>query len=609
MSLLSDITFYRTYAALKPDNTKENWSEVCDRYEAHLVREYPWMEATIKNAVVFVRNKQVVPSMRLMQFAGEAAQREQLRGYNCAFVNITSFKDLSDILYLSSCGVGCGFSVKQQHVDQLPVIREMFPDGQTFDLIPDTREGWANSIQSLCNSPKIHFDYSQIRPAGATLSTGGAASGPEPLIECHERIRGILLGAVGRKLRPFEIHSIACSIGHAIVAGGVRRSAMISLFDKDDEEMLMSKQGAWWEKNPHFARANNSAHCLLSDTTREEFDRIFQACIDSNAGEPGISWTNDLELGFNPCHEISLKSRQLCNLTEIIASNCVTQEEFDEAAIAATILGTFQAGFTTFGYVHSDWAKNCRADALLGVSISGQAQRWELIDQPHLKDLASYLKNVNARIAQQININPAARIGTTKPSGSTGAALDCSSGIHAVHAPYYLRRIRVSKIDPVSAYLLTVMPKELVEHSPFEPNDVIFGVPMKMDGINRHSETSLELLERMKIISNSWIAPSHRSGANGHNVSLTVSYKPHEVGDIGAWMWENRYDYYGISLLPFSDSTYSFAPYEDISQNRYEELLALLPAIDLSSVVYGKQGDTRDQTSGCDSGMCEIKRS
>lgn len=609
MSLLSEITFYRTYAALKPDNTKENWNEVCDRYEAHLIKEYPWMEAVIKDSVMYVRCKQVVPSMRLMQFAGVAAQKEQLRGYNCSFVNITSFKDLSDILYLSSCGVGCGFSVKKQHVDQLPVIQKNFLQTEDYTLaISDTRESWADSIQILMMYPNIQFNYSSIRPAGAPLSTGGAASGSEPLIECHEHIRGILLGAVGRKLKPIEVHSIACSIGHAIVAGGVRRSAMISLFDKDDEEMLSAKAGSWWETNPHFARANNSAHCLRSDTTKEEFDRIYNACIDSNAGEPGISWTNNLELGFNPCHEVSLRSRQLCNLTEIIISNCTDEEEFRKAAIAATILGTLQAGFTDFGYVHSDWGKNCREDALLGVSISGQAQKWELLSQSCLKELSSFLKVVNALIASKISINPAARIGLTKPSGSTGAALDCSSGIHAVHAPFYLRRIRVSKLDPVCTYLLSVMPTELIERNPYEPNDVIFGVPMKMEGINRHTETSMELLERMKFITNNWIVPSHRSGDNGHNVSLTVSYKPSEVEEIGQWMWDNRNEYYGISLLPFSDSTYSYAPYEDLTEEKYNNLVSLLPEIDLSSVVYGGGGDTRDQTIACEGGLCELPK-
>lgn len=606
MSLLGDIVFSRTYSALKPDGTKESRQEVYQRTENFLISQFAEKEhARIRSAMQFVKDSKVVTSMRLLQFAGDAVRKENLRAYNCSFVNITTVKDLQDILYLSSCGVGCGFSVKRRHIEQLPVIEL----GDVFThVIPDTREGWADSIGVLFRNPLVKFEYANIRPAGAILSTGGAASGPEPLIECHDRIRRTLLGAACRKLRPFEVHSIACSIGHCIVSGGVRRSAMISLFDKDDEEMLAAKAGNWWETNPHFARANNSAHCLRSDTTEAEFNHIYRACIDSNAGEPGIAWTNDLEIGGNPCFEIALKSRQLCNLTEVIASNCTDADDFNQAVIAATILGTYQAALTDFNYVHPDWSKNCKEDALLGVSITGQAQAWELINTPELAKLAMFMKEVNATVADSIGINRAARIGTTKPSGSTSAAMDCSSGIHAVHAPYYYRRVRVNKLDPVAVYLQTALPSAFIEHNPYEPNDVIFGVPMKMNGINRTSETPIELLQRMKFIANNWIVPSHRSGLNTHNVSLTVSYKDGDVEPIRNWMWENREHYNGISLLPVFN-TYDYSPYEDISKEKYEELVARMPTIDLTSVVYRKVDDTRSDTAACEGGLCEIKRS
>jgi len=606
-NLLQEITFARTYAKLKADFTKESWNEVCDRYESHLIHYYPAEAASIKDCVQFMRRRKIVPSMRLMQFAGEAAQKEQLRGYNCAFVAIGTVKDFCDALYLSSCGVGVGFSVQRRHIDRLPVIKNTWlDDDDNTSQIEDSREAWADSIQTLFYYPNIEFDYSLIRPAGAPLSSGGTASGPEPLMECHERIRATLHGALGRKLRPIEVHSIMCSIGDCIVAGGVRRSAMISLFDKDDVEMLAAKSGNWWETNPHFARANNSAVMLRSDTTKEEFDRVYDACIASNAGEPGVAFTNDLDIGGNPCFEIALKSRQLCNLTEVILSYCLSAEDFRKAAIAATILGTYQAGLTDFGYVHPDWSMNCREDALLGVSISGQAQKWELLTNGELKEFAGYLKTVNAKVAEQIGINRAARIGTTKPSGSTGSALGCSSGIHAVHAPFYLRRIRVAKLDPLATHLLAIMPPELVEYSPREPNDVIFGVPMKMPGINRHEETALQLLRRMRFIAMNWIRPSHHKGLNTHNVSLTVSFEPHEVDDIKAWMWENRECYNGISLLPFSDATYEYAPYEDISEDRYDELVDLLPKFDIGSIVYRPVDDTREQTAACDGQLCEL---
>jgi len=601
MSLLADIAFIRTYAALKPDGTKETWDEVCTRYEGHLVKRYPSEANHIRECVDFVRRKQVVPSMRMFQFAGEPAEKECLRGYNCSYVSITCVKDLQDILYLSSCGVGCGFSVQRRHIDQLPVVSEWYPD---IHIIKDSREAWADSIGFLMQNPGIKFNYSDIRPAGAVLSTGGVASGSEPLRECHERIRGVLMCAVGRKLRPIEVHSIVCSIGHCIVAGGVRRSAMISLFDKDDEEMLTAKAGAWWEINPHFARANNSAVLHREDTSREQFDTVIEACFDSKAGEPGLFWTNNYDEGTNPCAEIALRSRQLCNLTEVNVAACEMSFDFADAVLAATALGTYQAGFTNFGYIHPDWSENCQKDALLGVSLTGQAQNQNILSKWVLKKATRLMNAENLAVAKRIGINPAARIGTTKPSGTTSTVLDCSSGIHAIHAPFYLRRVRVSKLDPLSAYLTSVMPSDFIEHNPYEPNDVIVGVPMKMDGISRNEETSIQLLSRMKHIAKYWIKPSHRYGPNMHNVSLTVSYKESERKRIKEWMWRNRVDYNGISLLPFSGSTYDYAPYEDISEERYNELVSKLPAIDLSKVKFRE--DTREATTACEGTLCGL---
>lgn len=604
MDLASDIVFYRTYSAVKEDGTKETWSEVCDRYQNHLIHYYPEQEQVIKDCVEYLRQKKIAVSMRLLQFAGKAAQKEQLRGYNCSFVAITQVKDFSDILYLSSCGVGCGFSVQKHHIDQLPDVPNV---GTPYTrVIGDSREQWADSISCLMETPDVVFDYSEIRPAGALLSTGGQASGPEPLRECHERIRAILHSATGRKLKPIEVHSICCSIGHAIVAGGVRRSAMISLFDKDDVEMLAAKSGNWWEINPHFARANNSAVMLRSDTTQDEFGQVFDACIASQAGEPGIFFTNSKELGTNPCAEISLKSRQLCNLTEVVLNNCVDAEDFRKAVIAATVLGTFQAGFTTFGYVHKDWSKNCAEDALLGVSITGQANKWELL-KTDLDDIARFTKAVNAKIAADIGINRASRIGTVKPSGSTSTLMNCSSGIHADHAPFYIRRIRIGKLDPLAQYLVQQLPGEFVEYSAYEPNDIIVVIPTKRDGLTRKDETAIELLERMKYIKQNWIHLSHHKGLNEHNVSITVNYKDGEIDSIKKWMWDNRFEYNGISLLPYSDATYLYAPFEDISEEKYNELIVKLPSIDLSNVVYSTLNDGRDSTSACEGTLCEWK--
>lgn len=605
MQLFQDVVFFRTYSQVLADGTKETREDVYSRFEGMLLKKYPEIESIVRECCNQIRAGRVLPSMRALAFAGAPIERENARLYNCSFQNITSFKNFADILYLSACGVGCGYSVQRRHVDQLPIIADE-PRGSF--TIPDSREGWADSVLLLLQHPSIKFYYSDIRKAGTPLSTGGTASGPEPLIECHKRIREILQGAVGRKLRPIEAHSIACSIGHCIVAGGVRRSAMISLFDANDSEMLAAKSGAWWEKNPHFARANNSAVLHREHHGEAEFRAVMKACFDSKAGEPGVFWTSDWDYGTNPCAEIALRSRGFCNLTEINVAQCKTREEFQQAAIAATILGTLQAGFTDFHYIHDEWKKNAEEEALLGVSITGQAQNWEMLeDADYLKKLAMFLKEVNGMYADKIGINKAARIQTTKPSGTSSSVLGCSSGIHAVHAPYYIRRVRINKMDPLAALLRSKLPEQFVENSPFEPNDDIFCFPMRMPGINRHDETALGLLERVRHISDNWIAPGHRRGPNRHNVSVTISFKDSEQDEITDWMWKNRDSYSGISLLPFSDSTYSYAPYEDISEERYNELMSQFPEIDLRGVVYTSAGDTRSDVAACEGGLCEIR--
>ncbi len=602
--LLSDIAFYRTYSAIKTDGTKETWDEVCDRYENMMLEKYPHMQAIILGSMVYVREKRVLPSMRALQFAGTAIEKENARLYNCSFVNVTSIKDFADAMYLSACGTGVGYSVQQRHISQLPVIEST---GAQDHVVSDSREGWADSMISLMCNPRTKFDYSEIRQAGTKLSTGGTASGPEYLMKCHDLTRNVLLGASGRKLTPFEVHLIMTYIADAIVAGGVRRSAMICLFDRDDQEMLSCKSGAWWSKHPSLARANNSAVLPRDATTREEFDGIMDACYASQAGEPGVFWTSDLDWGTNPCAEIALRSRQFCNLTEINVAAAQDEYMFRSMVWAATVLGTLQAGFTDFNYIHPDWQKNAEEDALLGVGMTGQAERPDLMNAEFLSDMADVAKHVNAGIADMIGINQAKRIGTVKPSGTTSTVLGTASGIHAAHAPYYLRRIRISKMDPVAKELVKVLPEEFVEHSQYESHNRIIKLPMKMDGITRHDETALELGNRALMVRKNWIEGSHREGENCHNVSLTINYKPHEQEELKDWMWENRASYGGISLLPFSDATYAHAPFEDCTQEEYERLEKLLPQLDLSVVKYEQKDDGREASAACEGGLCEVK--
>lgn len=602
--LLSEIAFLRTYSAVKSDGTKETWDEVCDRYENMLLNKYPHMQMHILGAIAHVRAKRVLPSMRALQFAGDPILRENARLYNCSFVNITSFKDFADAMYLSACGTGVGYSVQRRHIEQLPVIAK---NSDVDFNVNDSREGWADSLNFLLRYPCTQFDYSNIRPAGSKLSTGGTASGPEPLRKCHELTRSVLLGALGRKLTSLEVHKVMTYIADAIVAGGVRRSAMICLFDRDDKEMLNAKSGAWWVENPSFARANNSAVLPRGETTFDEFNAILEACYESKSGEPGIFWTNDLDWGTNPCAEIALRSRQFCNLTEINVAAAEDKHALRSMVWAATVLGTLQAGFTDFSYIHPDWKKNAEEDALLGVGMTGQAERPDLMTHQILSDLADVAKHINAGVAEMIGINPAKRIGTVKPSGTTSTVLGTTSGIHAAHSRYYLRRIRIDKTDPLAVILQRELPVDFVELSLWEPQNVIFRLPVSMQGVTRHDETAVQLAERALTVRNSWINGSHRDGQNHHNVSLTINYKESEREMLKMWMWYKREYYGGISLLPFSDATYDYAPFEECSEELYEYLENTLPILNISDIVYQEKDDGRSSSAACEGGLCELK--
>ena len=602
--LLSDITFYRTYAKVLPSGRKENWSQVCDRYQQYMLDRLPETQHDLlAQSMEAVRLKLVVPSMRLMQFAGEAVEREPARAYNCSFLNVTSLSSASELLYLAACGVGVGYSIQKHHTEQCAVVGL---EQQPSYVIPDSREGWADSIVVLLKSPDVVFDYTLVRPAGAKLSLGGWASGPGPLKIAHERIREVLKDARGRRLSPFEWHVVMTSIGEAIVAGGVRRTALISLFDRDDEQMLKSKAGAWWERYPQFARANNSAVLPRGRVTEEEFKSIIQQTYDSYAGEPGILWTSNTDWGTNPCAEIALRNRQFCNLTEINLARVTTVERFASAAMAATALGTFQATIDNFNYLPSLWKKNQEEERLLGVSLTGQAQDQRLCKPGLLQAIAEDCVYVNAVVSHKLGIKPAARITTTKPSGTTSTVLGTAAGIHAVHAPMYIRRIGIEIGNPLEVYLKRHLPSDFYEECGYDKGITLFKLPIKMDGIVRTEETAIQLLERARNIQENWIAPGHNSGDNMHNVSLTVSYKEEEKEGVKQWMWNNQTKYAGISLLPEDNGTYAQAPYTTCDSGEYERLSFHLYDLDLSEVVYESSDDSRGNTSGCEGLLCEL---
>jgi ribonucleoside-triphosphate reductase (thioredoxin) len=605
MSILSDIAFYRTYAKVLPNGHKENWSQVCERYlQFWLDRTHIKHHDLLADCVELVKDKRVVPSMRMLQFAGIPIERESARAYNCSFLNIVSFKCASELLYLAACGVGVGYSIQRHHIQQCEPIG-LPQEGQTH-VIEDTRESWADSITHLLTNPNCVFDYSRIRPAGSSLSTGGTSSGAAPLRLCHDRVRTILLGRAGERLTPFEWHVVLTSIGDAIVAGGVRRTALIALFDRDDEEMLNCKSGLWWEKYPQFARANNSAVLPRTEVTQEEFNSILTRTYNSYSGEPGILWTNDKDMGTNPCAEIALQSNQLCNLTEVNMAACTGLANALEAIDVATILGTFQATLDTFGYLSPEWKKNCEKERLLGVSLTGQAQASFYMNPNYLRSFAGRAVDTNRVMAHMLGINQAARITTTKPSGTTSTVLDTSAGVHGVHAPYYVRRIGIEKGNPLEVYLKEKLTLDYVEECSYDSSLTLFAFPVQMDGIVRTEETAVQLLDRASVVQRNWVKPGHIRGANSHNVSLTVSYKESERDAVRQWMWDNREDYGGISLLPFDGHTYKQAPYETITADRYAELAAGLPRLDASQVLYTQADDSRNGVAACEGDKCEL---
>jgi len=613
MSLLADIAILRTYSAMKPNGKKETWQEVVARYQQCLVDHTPdFLHDDIAVACNYVRQGIVLPSMRFLQFAGEGIRRENIRGYNCSFVPVDSIRTFSEIFYILMCGTGVGYSVEKHHVDQLPKV----PAGVAAELcvVQDSKEGWADSIARLVQNPDIRFDYSQVRPAGAVLSTGGTASGPESLVKAHGNMRRILQGATGRKLRTLEVHDIVCHIADVVVVGGVRRAALISLFDRNDQEMLTCKSGQWWETNPQRARANNSAVLPHGEVDYDEFSDVLERTFNSFSGEPGIFWTSDPErlMGTNPCCEIALNPAQFCNLTTINFAHIETIHGFFKAVNAATLLGTIQASFTNFGYLSDRWRKQTEEEALLGVSLTGLAANATKMQHFLQKDVfrhaALLAKDLNMYRAKDLDINPAARITTIKPEGTTSTCLDTTSGIHSAHAPYYLRRIRIDKGQEIGQHLSTVLPPMFIEDDKFNPQNYVVSVPFAMPtAVTRQDETATAFLQNVFAMRNQWIEPGHTTGWNKHNVSCTVSYKEEERDIVKKVMWANRQAYNGISLLPYDGGTYVQAPFEEISEATYQSMKELLPEVDLYDVQYKKnQKDERVQVLACSGGQCEL---
>ena len=475
--ILSDITVYMKYAKYLPEvNRRETWEELVSRNKAMHIKSYPDLKDQIDSAYNFVYDKKVLPSMRSMQFGGKPIEVAPNRIYNCAFMPVDHIDSFAECMFLLLGGTGVGFSVQKHHVAKLPIISKPYPKRKRRFLIGDSIEGWADAVKVLMKSymngggSRVEFDYSDIRPKGAMLVTsGGKAPGPQPLKECLLKIEGMLREKEnGTHLTTLEAHDIICHIADAVLAGGIRRAALISLFNADDDEMIGCKSGNWWETNPQRGRANNSACLMRHKITKEFFLDLWKRVELSGAGEPGIYLNNDKDWGTNPCCEIALRPNQFCNLCEVNASDIDSQDDLNERVKAAAFIGTLQAGYTDFHYLRPIWQETTEKDALIGVSMTGIGSG--VVLGYDMKKAASIVKRENTRVAKLININASARCTTVKPAGTTSLTLGTSSGIHAWHNDYYIRRIRVGKNESIYNYLVNNHP-ELIEDEYFRPHD------------------------------------------------------------------------------------------------------------------------------------------
>jgi ribonucleoside-diphosphate reductase alpha chain len=610
------------YARFLPDKQRrETWSEIVERNKAMHVSKFNLLynnniefKSMLDNTYKLIEQKKVLPSMRSMQFGGKAIEVSNNRVYNCAFMPVESINSFSEAMFLLLGGTGVGYSVQYDNVNKLPskqAMQDMIPIKHE---IADSIEGWADSVKMVVLSQlygfPIEFDYGQIRPKGAILKTsGGRAPGHEPLKLCLEKIESVLQSVeVGEKMSSLNAHDIMCYLADAVLSGGIRRAAMISLFDKGDEEMLLSKwsdgEDGFWTENPQRMRANNSVVLDRATVTKEDFEKVWAVARDNNSGEPGFYFTNDTTWGTNPCVEIGLKKYQFCNLSEINVSDVEDKIDLAERVTAATFLGTLQASYTDFHYLREIWKTTTEEDALIGVSMTGIASGKIL--NHDLEEMSELVKEVNKKCADMIGINAAARTTCVKPAGTTSLTLGTSSGIHAWHNDYYIRRMRVKKNEPIYNHLYMNHP-ELIEDDLYDTNGAVISVPQRAPpGSILRTESSLDLLNRVKKFSSEWIKPGHVGGINSHNVSATVSVRPDEWDEVSEWMWENRDVYNGIAVLPYDGGGYEQAPFEDCDEDKYHEMYKTLSTIDLTQI-----WEAEDQTSlqgeiACAGGVCEI---
>tara|TARA_Y100000004_G_scaffold17012_1_gene17594 strand:- start:4177 stop:6090 length:1914 start_codon:yes stop_codon:yes gene_type:complete len=615
---------------LPEEGRRETWSETVGRYfdffTNHLKEKngYNLTQDERDNLEEAVLSQKVMPSMRCLMTAGPALQKENIAGYNCSYVAVDSPRAFDEILYVLMNGTGVGFSVERQDVAKLPTVADELHPTDTTIVVPDSKLGWAKSLKEVIHllySGQIpQWDLSKVRPAGAPLKTfGGRASGPEPLDQLFRFATNIFKNAVGRKLTSLECHDLVCKIAEIVVVGGVRRSALISLSNLSDDRMRVAKSGQWWEDNGQRALANNSA-CYTEKPEIGIFMDEWKSLYDSKSGERGIfnrksakvqagrngRRDNDYDFGTNPCSEIILRSKQFCNLSEVVIRATDNMKILKQKVRLATILGTFQSTLVNFRYLSKDWAKNTEEERLLGVSLTG------IMDNPlmngsepglekRLSDLKEVAVETNKLWADKIGIPQSTAITCVKPSGTVSQLVDSASGIHARHNPYYIRTVRADKKDPLAQYMKDVgFPCEDDVMKP--EHTYVFSFPMKApDGaVMRQDKNAIEQLELWLTYQKHWCE---------HKPSVTISVKEDEWFDVGAWVYKHFDWMSGVSFLPYSEHVYKQAPYQDIVKKTYDKEIKKMPTnIDWTMLSQYEKSDMTEgaQELACVAGGCEI---
>ena len=617
---------------LEDDNRRETWGETVDRYFKFMVIQLREKHGYVPNDAILaelrdaVFNRNVMPSMRSVMTAGPALERENVSGYNCAFLPVDNARSFDEAMYILMCGTGVGFSVEYKYINKLPALPETLEKSNTVVSVGDSKEGWAKAYReflSLLWAGQIpQIDVSKVRPAGARLKTmGGRSSGPQPLVNLFDFTVQIFKGALGRNLKPIECHDLMCKVGEVVVVGGVRRSAMISLSNINDIEMAQAKAGNWWESNAQRSLSNNSV-AYSRKPEMAQFIAEWKSLYDSKSGERGIynvaaaqaqaakygRRSPDIHYGTNPCSEIILRPYQFCNLSEVVLREKDTVEDVKNKVRLASILGTWQSTLTDFKYIRKIWKDNTEEERLLGVSLTGQFGHKFFSGQEGteklssvLDDLREYAVTTNIVEAEKIGIPASTAVTCVKPSGTVSQLVGVSSGMHPWHSDYYIRTVRGSKNDPISSFLKDAgIP---VEDDVMKPNDTyVFSFPVKspLHAITRDKLTALQQLEIWLTYQRHWCE---------HKPSITVSVKEDEWMEVGAWVYKHFDEVSGISFLPYSEHTYVQAPYQDITKDQYLDLIEKMPKkIDWNALSLYELEDTTTGTQAlaCVSGECEI---